>query len=612
MRKNLFVILALAFTLVVLFSSCKKDGERGMNLSPANWLEGEFEKYTKLNRIYGQPKTVVEGTKGIISGSSEPISVHAGLEALKKGGSAADAVMTTALAQICQAMGSYVSYAGHMSMVYYDASTGKVHSMNSSYNTVLEEDDPLSIPPLSTPSGRSALVPGFMAGVQAAHDRFGKIPFDQLFEPAVYLADEGFVLDSRAAGRIKGRKDVLSRFPETKKIFTGDNGEFYEKGDLFKQPELAATLRKVASRGADYIYKGEWAKKFVEAVRRDGGKMTFGDLENYEVLWSEALPAKYGDYEVYSMALPNYGGLAVIESFNLLDIANLAQHGHYASSPEALYWFIQIVRVNGYLGPSESGPAFGLPIASEIIQKYFPEGDISLESRTRKETAELVWDKMNKPEWENLKDEVLEWSIKETAHIWEGLERDLKRPRHSACIAAIDQWGNFCAIVHSINTINWGTTGIFVDGISIPDSACFQQPIIKEVGPGVRLPDPQNPTIVLKEGKPVLACSSIGIGLNEVTIQSILNVIDFDMDPQAAVDAPQFLRPPWSPYEFEKQCVAAGVFSEEILEAVKKMGQDFKISSEGIGYWVGVKIEQKTGKLQGGVSPQLNGLAEGY
>jgi len=610
MKRFLGVGLLTCFMLLI-FLACQKKPVEDFSLSPDGWPEGEFEKYAKLNDIYGKPKIVAEGIKGMISGTTEPLSIHTGLQALKQGGSAADAVMTTSIAQICQAIGSYVSYGGFMTMVYYDASTGKTHSMNAAYNTLYEEDDPLTIPPMGTPSGRTALVPGFFAGVQAAHDRFGKLPFEKLIEPAIYFADEGFVLQPFMANRIHGRKNVLTRLPGTKAIFTREDGELYQAGDLFRQPQLAETLKQVAVQGADYIYRGKWAQDFVDAVRQEGGEATLRDLADYAVIWSEPHQTDYGEYRFHSMALPNYGGINTLEAINLLEIANLDTSIHYSKVLESLYWFIQIGRVSGYLGPSESGPGFGLPVPLEIVQKYFPEGDISLESRAKRETSELIWEKMHDPEWAKLKKDALDWSIEATKEIWAGIEKDLKGDKHSAAVVAVDQWGNVAAVCHTINTINWGTTGVFVGGISIPDSACFQQPLIKDVGPGMRLPDPTNPTIVLNNGKPVIASSSIGVGLHEVTLQSIINCLDFGMDPQAAVDAPQFYRPPWSPYEFEMQSMSPG-FNEDILEAIRELGQAIKNSPEGIGYWVGIKIDPETGKLQGGVSKHFNGLAEGY
>src|SRR5262245_8753871 len=162
---------------------------------------------------------LAEGRNGLVVGLTGQRSVVAGLEILKQGGSAADAAMTTSLTQVVEVAGSYISYAGILSMMYYDASTGSVHFLDACYNTPLEEKDPLSIPrldPLSggvAPCGRAVLVPGFMAGVGAAHARFGKVPLERLFKPAIELAENGFEIDPMLAGFIEFRKDVLSRLP---------------------------------------------------------------------------------------------------------------------------------------------------------------------------------------------------------------------------------------------------------------------------------------------------------------------------------------------------------------------------------------------------------------
>jgi len=583
------------------------------------WLKEEIERYTKLNESFMTPKPLAEGRKGMIAGTFGALAVHAGLKALKQGGSAADAAMVTALTQIVLSAGSMINYAGILNMVYYDASTGMVHSMNASYNTVQEEKDPMSIPFLGTPSGRSALVPGFMAGVQAAHDRFGKLPLAALFEPAIYFAEEGFFLDVGTLMWIdpfNTREKVLARLPDTKKIFTKENGEFLGEGDLFRQPQLADTLRRVASQGAEYMYKGDWAKKFVEVVQRDGGKLTLKDLLDYEVIWSEALKSTYREYEVFNMNLPNIGGLHTIEALNLLECADIRKFGHYKASPEALFWFMQISRAPWYFSN-----IFGtLRIDQELFKKYFPGLNFSLESRVKKETAKLLWERLK---------EMGGWSQLNK----EALKMKKRKSGHTAAVVAVDELGNVAAVIHTNNTAGWGATGIFVDGVSIPDSASFQQQEIKDVGPGNRLPEDLNPLIVIKEGKPLLASGATGMGLHEITLQNVVNVLDFGMDPKTSIDAPKFgvpvlsqedmttsLENIYSRSEYHKQFIRK-VFPKEILDAVQAMGQELKIipkpsriseTHEGYGRWVGIHIDPKDRKLRGGTDPWLNGLAEGY
>ncbi len=602
MKRINALILSLLLCLAFFSSGCLKKSPGEANLSPENWPEGELEKYKKLNQIYDEPRPLGEGSKGMVVGTTGALAVRAGLEALKQGGSAADAAMTTALTQISLAAGSWVSYAGIMTMVYYEAETGKIHYMFAGYNTVQEEKNPLTIPKSGTPSGRTALVPGFMGGVQAAHDRFGKLPFAKIFEPAIYFAENGIMIDSMLARMIGYRKDVLSRLPETKQIFTKENGEFFKEGNILKQPQVAETLRKVATLGADYIYRGEWAQKFVDAVRAEGGKMTLKDLEDYQVVWSEPLRTTYKDYEIFALGSPSSGGGNTVEALNLMEASKLSEMGHYTESAEGLYWFIQFAQVP-YL----------LPYVGLIVKKHFPEIEVTPESRLTKAHAGLLWEKMREPEWAVMQEDI-DNIIKQFTEAAKSKKKPEDKPKHSDGVIAIDQEGNIAAVCHSINTASWGTTGIFVDGISIPDSANFQQDLIQKVGPGVPLPDPTNPLIVFKNGKPFLASSSIGSGLLSCTLQNLYNVLDFDMDPKTSVETPNFL---FFSRDFKKRVIQEGTFSEEILNAVRKMGQGIEVlpkkEARGyLGYWIGIRIDSKTGKLEGGLAQRLNGIALGY
>jgi gamma-glutamyltranspeptidase/glutathione hydrolase len=369
-----------------------RGGQSGkIKMSPEAWPQGELEKYWRLQKDYNHEQQAVKGSRGMVAVTNQAFAARVGLEALRQGGSAADAALASALAQVALNGGATTSYAGMLTMVYYDAASKKVYSLNAGYNSVLEEKDPLTIPRGGKPSGRTALVPGFFAGVQAAHDRFGKLPFASLFDPAIYLAEKGFVVYPVLSGWINMRKDVLSRLPETKRVFTRQDGEFYKEGDHFKQPQLAETLRKIAAQGTDYIYQGEWAKKFVAAVQSEGGKMTLADLKAYRPIWSEPLQTGYHGYQVYTLGYPSLGGLDTIEALNLLEAADLKQYGHYTTSPEALYEFIQICRVRYFLS-----------LPPQTLKWYLPDLDSAPESRVKKESARLLWRKMHEPAWEKM------------------------------------------------------------------------------------------------------------------------------------------------------------------------------------------------------------------
>ena len=143
--------------------------------------------------------------------------------------------------------------------------------------------------------------------MEALHKRFGTLPFETLFEPAIFFAEQGFELNDLMGVYIDVREDVLSRLPETRVVFAKENGEFYEAGDWFHQPVLAETLKKTAAQGTEYIYEGEWARRFVDAVQADGGRITMEDMKGYRPIWSEPVRTTYGSYELFAPGLPSAG-----------------------------------------------------------------------------------------------------------------------------------------------------------------------------------------------------------------------------------------------------------------------------------------------------------------
>jgi gamma-glutamyltranspeptidase/glutathione hydrolase len=606
MKRSLSINLRFLVLLALLlqgapvrnsFSQLRQSGE--VKLSHDAWPKDEFEKYWQLQITYNRPNPAAVSDKGMVAVTNDALSARVGLEALQQGGSAADAALAAALAQIALMAGCSISYAGVLTMVYYDAASKKVYSLNAGYNTVLEEKGPLSIPTMGKASGRTALTPGFFAGVQAAHDRFGKLPFASLFGPAILLAEKGFILDPAMERRIASQKSVLSRLPETKRVFTKENGAFYKAGELFKQPQLAETLRKVAAKGADYIYKGEWAKKFVAAVQSEGGKISLADLKAYRAIWSEPLQTSYHGYQVYTLGHPSLGGINTIEGLNLLEAADLKRLGHYTTSAEALYEFIQISRAGYFLN-----------FPPEFLKLYVPDIDLAPESRVKKENARHLWKKMKEPGWQKM---------------LSAMKPKIPGSNHSAGVVASDAQGNVAALLHSINTIAWGATGIFVDGISIPDSATFQQPVIARLKPGDRLPDTTNPLIVLKNDKPYLASSCTGSALHPATLNNLVNVLDFDMDPKKSIDTPYF-RGPFFGIDFSggppvpqvyKESLVVGEFAEKSVEAVIAKGQEIKLLSKTeawsqLGHWVAIQIDPKTGKRIGVAPPGSNGYVSGH
>ncbi len=568
-----------------------------IDLSPASWPDGVLLATLDRNSRMGESNGLARGSQGVIAGTTGAPAIQAGLEALKQGGNAIDAVITTSLAQISLAGGAWVSYAGIFELMYFDASTGIVFNLNAGYNSVLAEDDPATIPAEKdadgkpTPSGRTALVPGYFAGINAAHENFGSIPLRELFEPAIYLAEQGFPLHSIQAGMIERRKDVLSRLPATKAIFTGADGDFLAQGDILKQPELANTLKIVASLGIDYIYQGPWAERFVEAIRADGGKMTLEDMRRYEVIWQDPIKYQFDNYTLYLHGRPGLGGTHLVESLNLVKASGLLEMGDYRVNPEAFYWFSQF--------PNTFAISF---IPDSVKGMVFPGLNASLEDRLTTNYADALWQ-----------------MIRDGDFVF-AAPPCVEDPKHSDAIVVIDRWGNMAAVTHTINTGAWGGTGIFVDGISIPDSAAFQQSALAEIQPGERLPDPTEPLLVFRDGKPLGAFSSIGAGLHQKTFTVLLNLIGYGSRLEGALGAPSTHLPQFDVKNYLKPPttqVVAGEFNSELLAAARELGLDIKefgASSEdrgARGYVVGAVIGSD-GQRVGGSTRLFNAPAKAY
>jgi len=326
-------------------------------------------------------------------------------------------------------------------------------------------------------------------------------------------------------------------------------------------------------------------------VQREGGNMTLKDLAAYRPLWTEPLQSSYRGYQVVSLGPPNIGGSITLGGLELAEVAGLKEYGRYATSAEALYYLIQIERITQTFA--------SLPSAAR--QKNFPDVEPSLSSLLTVKAAERFWARIQS----------------------KMVPPPTKQPGsdHSAGIVVVDEQGNVACILHSINGVLWGSTGIFVDGISVPNSAVFQQRAIAEAGPGVRLPESTNPVLVLRGGKPVLASVAIGNALLDVTLENLINVLDFGMDPETAVSEPhtqgffvgKIANAPGKP-ELEKEAIGEGDFSQSVLDGVEARGQPIKLVDKYSqpGYWIGIQIDPKGHTLKGAGTTLLPVLVEGY
>jgi gamma-glutamyltranspeptidase/glutathione hydrolase len=298
----------------------------GGQMEPTRWDGDEVGRHLAMDiDSVGIQAASGTATRAMVVGSTGPFAQLAGRKALAAGGSAADAVITTALTQIALAAGSWVSYAGVFMLVHHAA--GRVDSLSAGFATFAEETEPAGIPRAPQPSGRTALVPGFMAGVQAAHRRFGVLPWADLFRPAIYVAEHGFPVGVVRESQFGMRADVL---PESFRAV---------RGEMFRQPELAETLRGLAAEGAEWMYRGPWARRFVDVVRGAGGKATLDDLAGYEPTWAQPRQGNFHGHQVYALGEPDSGGASLLRALQAAEGL-----GDPLRDPQSLHQLIQISR----------------------------------------------------------------------------------------------------------------------------------------------------------------------------------------------------------------------------------------------------------------------------
>jgi gamma-glutamyltranspeptidase/glutathione hydrolase len=575
-----------------------------VDLSPNNWKPDEKAQAEQAEMApWPLQAKVIEGKSGLVAATMSPIAVRAGIEALRQGGTAADAAATVALTQIATALGSYVSYAGIMQLVYFEAKSGKVYSLNAGWNSYLGDTDPKTIAvanlgPLpfakeatAGAEGRKTLVPGFMAGIEAMHTRFGLLPFSTLFQPAISYAENGIAVSPLQGAYFSMFGKYLTRTAEGRAFLNQAGDALPKSGDRFIQADLAKTLRAVAKNGSSSMYTGAWGQQYVEAVRREGGKASMEDMKRYRPIWEEPLSTTFQGHAVYAPGKTNNSAIGLLETLNLAEARQLEQMGPYYNDEKAFRTLSSILQF---------ASLDGLPIPQLSEWKLKHGLGLMPEDRLTKPYARAlaaVLDEFGNP------------SQQEDTH-------------HSCAVVVVDRWGNVAALVHSINTAPWGTTGIVVGGIPVSDAAGFQQARLAAIKPGDPVPQDEAPAIAMTGGKPTLAVATIGVSLFPETARLLVGVLANHLDPQTIMAAPALLS------NFEPQTageslaerpllVPEGSYDPEFLKRLRESGIHLKEKPKQEFYAIkGTavlgSIDPQSGILRSVETPGVFGFAAAY
>lgn len=370
----------------------------------------------------------------------------------------------------------------------------------------------------------AAGVPGTVAGFGAAHERHGSLPWAQLLEPAIQLAKEGFIVPEDLGGGMQTR---LERFRETN--FADYFGDM-RTGEVFRQPELARTLERIAQQGAEGFYGGETADLIVAEMERGGGLISHRDLQGYKAVWREPLRADWREYEVLAAPLPSSGGFAII----------------------------QLLKIRDYLDDEFAGLAHNSPqyihLVAEIEKRVFADRAVYLGDPEFVDSS--IDELLSEDYMQRRANEIDPTGISTVVAAGPGIESP-----DTTHYSIVDQWGNAVSNTYTLN-LGFGS-GVVVEGAGfllndemddfsikagVPNAYGVTGGEANEIQPGKRMLSSMSPTILLKDGEVAMAVGTPG-GTTIFTsvFQAIMNIVDFGMTPAEAVGATRFhhqLTPP--------------------------------------------------------------------
>ncbi|NLY33626.1 MAG: gamma-glutamyltransferase [Alcaligenaceae bacterium] len=480
-----------------------------------------------------------------------------GLDILKKGGNAVDAAVGIGFA-LAVVLPNAGNLGGGGFMMVHDKDSGQTIALDfremapakASRDMYLDEKGDVA-------AGRSLYthlavgVPGTVAGMEHALKKWGSMPLEQVIQPAIDLAENGYIVSSSLAENLAATKESLGKWETTKAIFFKD-GEPLKAGDLLAQKDLAESMRLIAKDGGDAFYKGKIADLIVEEMGKHDGLITKEDLANYKVVEREPVKGTYRGYEVVSMPPPSSGGIHVIQMLNMFEGHHLNEMGH--NSAKTITLMAESMK-RAYADRSEY---LGDPDFNKVPQKGLTSKDYA-----NSLVSGMSLDKVT-PAKEILPGKPQPYESDQTTHY-----------------SVVDKNGNAVAVTYTLN-LNFGSgivageSGILLnnemDDFSakpgVPNAFGLIGGDANAVGAGKRPLSSMTPTLVLKEGKPWLVTGSPG-GARIITtvLQTITNSIDFGLNPAEAAAAPRFHHQ-WLPDELR---VEKG-FSPDTLALLKEKG----------------------------------------
>ncbi len=563
-----------------------------------------------------------------ISASTHPVraqhailvSVHelasrAGVEIMQAGGNAIDAAVATgfALAVVHPAAGN-IGGGGFMLVRMADGTTHFLDYREKAPSAATREmylDAQGNVIEGASEIGYKSIgVPGSVAGMVYAEQKYGKLTLKQVMAPAIKLAREGYALTWEEAEDLHDRH--LAEFQESRRVFQR-NGDYYKPGEVFRQPDLARTLERIAEKPGDF-YHGSLARELAAAMQKGGGLITADDLADYEVKERETVRGTYRGYEVISAPPPSSGGTVLIESLNIVEGYDLGKMGN--RSAQSIHYTVEAFR-RAFFDRAEfmGDPDFAkIPVAQLIDKRYAKAWEETIDPARATPSSDL-----KRP------------AVFSQLEQYAAAHPPVMAPHesnHTTHYSVMDTEGNAVSVTTTIN--DWFGSRVTADGLGfllndemddfsakpgVPNSDHLLQGEANAIGPGKRPLSSMTPTIVVRDGKTVMVLGSPGSSKIITTVANVLmGVVDYGMNIQEAVNAPRFHNQ-WMPDIVSVE----QWFSPDTLNLLQHMGYKVEIGlhygADVAPYWSDaecIAIDAKTGDRLGASDGRGSGKPMGY
>jgi len=525
----------------------------------------------------------VTGRKGMVT-SNHPLASAAGFRILLQGGNAFDAAVATAAAtSVVDPSNS--SLGGNGFATVYVAGTREVRALNFFGTAPAASRPELFTKEALNEGALSSPVPSNLEGYRVLLEAHGTMDLARVLGPAIELAEDGFLVTQVFHDQIARNREVFARYPTTASVFL-PGGALPEVGTIFRQPDYAKTLRQVAERGARDFYEGEIARRIASFFAKEGGILDERDLSGYRAKWVEPISISYHGYTIHTQP-PNSSAVALLEELNIMEGFDAKALGH--NSAAYLHRFMEAVRLsladrNHYVADAD---AVAVPLKALLSKEYAARQRGRIDP-DRASVAMSPGELASEPDGD-------------TTHL-----------------TVIDADGNVVALTQTLGAgfgskLVVGDTGLFFSNQMRHMHLEPGSP--SQVRGGMRPRSNQSPTIVLRDGEPVMAVGSPGNdGIWQRLAQVIANVLDFGMTIENAVAAPRFSYggPQETGTSIEPAWRVEDRIPPEVVETLRKMGHRIELVPEEGGMVNGITRDPATGALRGGADPRGRSYAIGY